>query len=119
MRRPEYLVRWRALGCVVVSLYLALSVTDADALASMVQDARPMVASDMTSSPAEAMDCIPCARCYAAPAPLTQLFVGQGNGSDPTAWRNDAAQRSAADRFDTGDRRAPLSLRIAYCRWRN
>ena len=119
--RPTILVfRCRALGGVVVSLCLALSVPDAEASVSMVQDAHSMATSAVVPSPPDAMDCVPCARCYAAPAPPMGRITGNAHEAETPAWRFDATQRLDPEvMLDAGGQRMLLPLRIVYCRWRN
>ncbi|MDA8254295.1 MAG: hypothetical protein M0Z99_01430 [Betaproteobacteria bacterium] len=120
MRRTERLGRWRALGCIIFSLYLVLLRPGTEAWAFVVQQARPMEATAMASSPAEAMDCVPCARCYVAPLPSAQRCGGEDHEPEVLARPNHAVPQAPSDwSFGSGAPRAPLPLRIAYCRWRN
>ena len=120
MRLTIPIFRCRTLGCVLVSLCLALSVPGAEASVLVVQDAHLMATPAVALSSPDAMDCVPCARCYAAPAPSMNRVTGDAHEAETPAGQADPTQRLDSEvMFDAGGQRALLPLRIVYCRWRN
>jgi hypothetical protein len=118
LARPECGQRWHAL--LGVALFLCLSLLGAGARAStlVMQEAGPIAISAMASEPMPtASDCMPCARCYVAPAPAAHGFSGECMTPDEPVWLVHAPTVSGAERFDTGGRQVRLPVRILYARW--
>ncbi len=132
MARPERLQQQRTPLGVALFLYLWLSLFGTAALASMpvlqqeVGAARlpPSVATapvafaamDATPMPA-AMNAMPCALCYSAPAPLPHEVGGECREHEATAWPVHVPPLPEATYFDPGGRHVRLPVRILYCRW--
>ena len=68
-----------------------------------------------------ALDCLPCASCYLAPAPAAHGFTGEVEEPKQTAWQLLAKPSNSVQQpLDLPEREAPVSLRVAYCCcWRN
>ena len=78
----------------------------------------PVVSGMAPSSMPMTSDCMPCAICCMAPAPVTQGFSGQGHGPDAPSWRVNAPHEPRPPgSLRKGGLRACLPMRIAYCRW--
>ena len=118
MRWPER--RSLPLAVAGVWLILCLVLVSGDALASSARmaQARPVTSSAMPSAAMPQMlDCLPCARCYVAPAPVA-VGVVEPAGTDEPAWRvQDPALPYTTRDPDRGGGPSRLPVRIAYCRW--
>ncbi|OUM00374.1 hypothetical protein [Variovorax sp. JS1663] len=120
MARPECLQRWRALFGVALFLCLALLGVGARASIPGMQHAGPVAISVMVSESMQTVaDCMPCARCYVAPAPVTQGFSGEGKTPDEPFWRVRSPSVPDTEYFETGGRHVGLPVSILYCRWLN
>ncbi|PLC01497.1 hypothetical protein CY658_31715 [Variovorax sp. RO1] len=64
-----------------------------------------------------AMDAVPCALCYSAPAPSLHTFGGECRGHEAAAWPVRVAPVPDGEYFDAGGRHVRLPVRILYCRW--
>ncbi|CAN5544622.1 hypothetical protein BH09GEM1_BH09GEM1_47960 [soil metagenome] len=64
-----------------------------------------------------AMDAMPCALCYSAPAPSLHEVGGECRGHEATAWPAHVALVPDGEYFDAGGRHVRLPVRILYCRW--
>jgi hypothetical protein len=64
-----------------------------------------------------AMDAMPCALCYSAPAPSLHEVGGECRGHEATAWPVHLAPVPDGEYFDAGGRHVRLPVRILYCRW--
>lgn len=64
-----------------------------------------------------AMDAMPCALCYSAPAPLPHEVGGECREHEATAWPVHVPPLPEATYFDPGGRHVRLPVRILYCRW--
>ena len=82
-------------------------------------EARPMATSTMPSAAMPQMlDCLPCARCYVAAAPVAVGVSAEPAGTDEPAWRvHDPALPYTIRAIDTGPGRHDFPVRIAFCRW--
>jgi hypothetical protein len=90
MRAAEGALRWRRLGGLVL-LGLALLGDHAWATAA-IEDVQPTATEatmPMALGPAMpgALDCVPCAACYLAPAPSLQGFSGACRPPDEPSWQ--------------------------------
>jgi len=119
MQRPEHFPRWRGFIGVAVFLCLALAGAGARASIAEMQQARRLQAPPAAShaTPA-AVDCMPCAGCYVAPAPSAHGCGGEGKEPDATGWQAQAAPSPRLRRSsETAGVRARVPVRIAFCRW--
>lgn len=121
MHWPER--RSLSLAVAGVWLILCLVLVSGDALASATRmaQARPVTSSAMPSAAIPQMlDCLPCARCYVAPAPVA-VGVVEPAGTDEPAWRvhDPALLYTTRATPDRGGGPPRLPMRIAYCRWLN
>lgn len=119
MQRREQFARGRVFIGGALFVCLALLTVSTQASSAEVQQARsvlePAAASLATSS---AIDCLPCAGCYAAPAPSTHGFGGEGYEPDAPRWRLHAAlSGDSPGLFARRCLRAAVPVRIAFCRW--
>lgn len=64
-----------------------------------------------------AMDAMPCALCYSAPAPSPHTVGGECREHEAAAWPVHVASVPDAEYFDAGGRQVRLPVRILYCRW--
>lgn len=78
-----------------------------------------MVASAMASHARPQMsDSMPCARCFAAPAPAVQGVSAEPGEPTEPAWRAHAtAAPDSCLLMDAGNQLPRLPVRIAFCRW--
>ncbi|RSZ44105.1 MULTISPECIES: hypothetical protein [unclassified Variovorax] len=132
MARPERLQQQRTPLGVALLLYLYLAIFSTAALAStpashdegwaehlIVSVATVPVAfaaMDETSMPV-AMDAMPCALCYSAPAPSPHGVGGECREHEAMAWPVHVSPAPAVTYFDPGGRHVRLPVRILYCRW--
>lgn len=101
----------------ILCLALPLSVARAEPFAMQEIAAFPMAAMSTPAMP-EAMDCLPCASCYVAPAPATTGFVGKCRESlTLLRWIRPQAYLTSCSSFDGGTGRSRVPIRIAFCRW--
>ena len=101
-----------------LALSLVLLVAQARATVRVLEEARPAAASAMDSRPLPAaFDCMPCARCYVAPAPATHGSGGDDQPAEELRWHVQAPPAFSAIFSDTGGRYVALPVRIAFCRW--
>lgn len=64
------------------------------------------------------LDCMPCAGCYVAPAPVAQGGSAKPGHSGEPEWRWHGLTLPDAPRAaDTEGWPPRLPVRIAYCRW--
>lgn len=90
------------------------------ALASLDRSYQESMRTLLALSSPDAMDCMPCARCYAAPRSVVEQFSGDGHEPKAPAWRPHVAQLADLEKsFEASGQRVPLPLRIVYGRWRN
>jgi hypothetical protein len=64
-----------------------------------------------------AMDAMPCALCYSAPAPSLHTVGGECRGHEAAAWPVHVASIPDGEYFDAGGRHGRVPVRILYCRW--
>lgn len=64
-----------------------------------------------------AMDAMPCALCYSAPAPSLHTVGGECREHEAAAWPVHVAPVPDGEYFDAGGRHVRLPVRILYCRW--
>lgn len=63
-------------------------------------------------------DSMPCAQCFAAPAPAVQGVGAEPGEPIEPAWRTQGSATPDLSVFmDAGDRLPRLPVRIAFCRW--
>lgn len=120
MAWPERLQRCRALVYVALLLCLTLLGTGARASVATMQDAGPVAISVMVSeSTPMASDCMPCVRCYIAPAPSTPgISCESTEREEPVlAWPVQTTSPAPTWFFDTRGWRLRWPVRIAFCRW--
>jgi hypothetical protein len=114
----------RTIAFVGAWVFLCLALVSGTSRASMTSmaptaEARPMVASAMPAAVMPQMlDCMPCAGCYVAPAPVAQGVSAEPGGTNEPAWRvHDPAQPDTTQTSNPGGWPPRLPVRIAYCRW--
>lgn len=114
---------WGAPVRLLVRAALALSVVllgvQASASEVVREEARPSAVSSAMSSQSmpAASDCMPCARCYVAPAPATHSFNGDDQPPEERWWHVHQPSVPNSVFFDTGGWHVALPVRIAFCRW--
>ena len=125
MRPLEGPCQWAAWRSVMLLVCLALFSLAARTAAVPMQDQAPVAVqstatmADMPSMPT-ALDCTPCAVCYAAPTPSTNNFSAEHKEPEEPNWRANAeATPESAWRFDIGGWRTRWPARITFCRWLN
>ena len=117
-REPRWGARVRALASAALALSLVIIGTQADASALVLEEVRPTAATAMSSqSMPAAFDCMPCARCFVAPAPATHGSGGDDQAPEELRWHVPRPPAFNAIFFDTGSRYIALPVRIAFCRW--
>ena len=126
MRALERLCRWRVpSGGIARFLCSALIGAGAHASVAVMQEARAVAAPAMASmagvrSMPAALDCMPCAVCCIAPAPVAHGFSRECKEAQEPTWHVHAAPVPDADCwFDTSGSEARTPVRIAFCRWLN
>ena len=118
MARPEWFGRLRALFG--LALFLSLTLPGAQARASMplIRQAGPVAISAVSSrSMPTATDCMPCVRCYTAPAPASHGCSGECKEHEALIWWVHVPSALFDAFFDSGGGYARLPVRILYCRW--
>ena len=124
MRLPNHTLhtlRWRVSVSVWVYLCLSLVGSAAQASTATRQEAMSMVVSAMTpDSMPQAMDCVPCVRCYVAPVPVAQGVSGESKEAEAPHWQTHTiVQVETAWTIDTGVWHPRLPVRIEYSWWLN
>ncbi len=71
---------------------------------------------DLTTMPV-AMDAMPCALCYSAPASSLHEVGGECREHEVPAWPAHVAPVPDREYFDAGGPYIRLPVRILYCRW--
>lgn len=117
-------------AAVLLYLFLALFGTTAQASMPVSQDdgwtaravapvaAAPVAAAVMgLATMPVAMDAVPCALCYSAPAPSLHEVGGECRGHEAAAWPVHVAPVPDGEYFDAGGQHVRLPVRILYCRW--
>lgn len=111
------------LSVVITWMLLCLSLLEGTAQASAVS--RPedmplaMAAMPLDSMPM-ALDWAPCVRCYVAPVPVAQGFIGESKEAQAPHWQIHAISKvEAARAFDSGVWHPRLPVRIEFSRWLN
>lgn len=134
MARPERLQQQRTPLGVALLLYLYLALFGTAALAStpasqeegwterstawVATDLVAFAAMDADATPMPmAMDAMPCALCYSAPASSARGVGGECREHEATAWPVHVSPAPAVTYFDPGGRHVRLPVRILYCRW--
>ncbi len=119
MPRVERVHRWCALAAALVWLCLALIATGAHASSSATQEVRAIPAHALTSQGMpEASDCVPCALCYAAPAPISHTLTVEAKVAESFTWFAPAPTHRPELRFLSKPRcRKHVPIRISFCRW--
>lgn len=77
---------------------------------------------EVSAMPATAMtqtrDCMPCARCYVAPAPVALGVIAQPGHTNEPGWRaHDLVQLATTPGIHPRGWPLRLPVRILYCRW--
>ncbi len=119
MPRVERAHRWCAIAAALVWLWLALIATGAHASSSATQEVRATPARAVTSQGMpEALDCMPCALCYIAPAPSSHVVTIEAKEFESITWWVHAQQAPTERRFLSNPRcREHVPIRISFCRW--
>jgi hypothetical protein len=87
MPRLERVHRWCAVAAALLWLCLGLIATGAHASSSAPQEVRAMSAHAITSQGMpEASDCMPCALCYVAPAPISHVVTVEAKEFESFTW---------------------------------
>jgi hypothetical protein len=74
---------------------------------AMASQSRPQLSNSM-----------PCARCFAAPAPAVQGVSAEPGEPTEPAWRAQVSAAPDSSAFmDAGNQLPRLPVRIAFCRW--
>ena len=111
--------RWVAIAAAVVWLCLALIGPGARASNSALPESAAMPAAAMTNQgvPA-ALDCMPRALCYIAPAPNLHVVTIEAKEIESFAWWTLDPPAPSERRFLTNPRcREHVPIRITFCRW--
>lgn len=111
--------RWAAIATALVWLCLALIGTDAHASSSAMPEvwATPDAATTSQGVPA-ALDCMPCALCYVAPAPSSNVVTVVANEFESSTWWVHTPAAPTQRRFLSNPRCLEhVPIRIAFCRW--
>lgn len=132
MAQPDRPQRRRTTFGAAVLLYLFLALFGTTAQASMPvsqEDGRTARAfAPVATAPVAvavmglatmpvAMDAMPCALCYSAPAPSPHTVGGECREHEAAAWPVHVASVPDAEYFDAGGRHVRMPVRILYCRW--
>lgn len=120
MRTLERLLWGQSLCSTALLVWLTLFGVGAGATTvPAMQEARPVVGYTMGGgSMPMASDCMPCARCFIAPAPATQGGSGEFKESEPPTWWVHTRQTPATVwHADSGSKRCSVPIRITFCRW--
>ncbi|MCR6478461.1 hypothetical protein NU688_20035 [Variovorax sp. ZS18.2.2] len=132
MARPERLQQQRTPLGVALLLYLCLALFGTTALASTPASQEegwaersivsvataPVAFAGMDATPMPvAMDAMPCALCYSAPAPSLHGISDECREHVAMAWPVHVSPVPEATYFDPGGRHVRLPVRILYCRW--
>ncbi len=115
-----FAARWGISGALLVFFaLLGIDVRAAVPGAEVVQKMRAATGAMPRSTPAMG-DVMPCAYCYAGPAPTVDGFSGESKEPNASGWVAFAKAPAPQARVHCdGRRRPPLPLRIAYCRCSN
>jgi hypothetical protein len=119
MPRLERGHRWCAVAAALVWLCLALIATGAHASSSATQEVRAIPAHAMTSQGMpEALDCMPCALCYVAPAPISHVVTVEAKEFESFTWWVHLPSVPAEPQALSDPRyREHVPIRISFCRW--
>lgn len=119
MSRAERVHRWAAIAAALIWLCVVLIGTGARASSSAVPEVRAMAAAAVASQgvPA-ALDCMPCALCYIAPAPSAHTVTVEAKEFESFTWWLPVPAAPAEHQFLSTPRcREHVPIRITFCRW--
>lgn len=113
-----FFLRWASGALLLIVALLGVHVDAAASRAGVMPQIA--AATEAVLQPAPAMgDCVPCAYCYAGPAPTAHGLSGQFKEQAAPTWAALAPAAARSQRHVGSEAKQPqlVPLRIAYSRW--